>query len=131
MNRTKAILAAASFTGLLLITILALGSGGLKAKSDADLPEVPTSEAALLQTNGSPSEETLQAWQEYSAQLEQTVRILQQRDAAYQQQLETANSTILQLQQQINNISAPRFFEEHEEDEHRENDAFEFGEFDD
>jgi len=123
MSRIKAILAAATFTGLVLITILALGPGSLNVQAAANAPEVSASEASTLAANGSPSDETLQAWQQYSTQLEETVRILQQRDAAYQQQLQRANLTIVQLQQQINNGNAQRSF--------RENETFEFGEFDD
>ena len=123
MSRIKAILAAATFTGLVLITILALGTDSLNAQPAADAPNISATEAGSLAANGSPSDETVQAWQQYSAQLEQTVRILQQRDAAYQQQLQRANLTIVQLQQQIKNGNAQRSF--------RENETFELGKFDD
>lgn len=134
MNRTKGILAAGTFTGLVLITILALGFGPLgrtEAKSNSEAITIPAVDTAVQTANGAADTQTLQAWQEYSAQLEQTVRALQQRDLAYQQQLETANQTILQLQDQINSEPAPSSFaerEEHEEHERGEHEAFEFGE---
>ena len=131
MNRTKGILTAATLTGLVLITILALGFGSLEEWSSGDGAAAPAAEAGLPSANDLTNEETLQAWQEYSAQLEDTVRVLQDRDAAYQQQLDTANQIILQLQDQINNNTVPSSFEEHEEHERGEHEAFEFGEFDD
>jgi predicted nucleic acid-binding Zn-ribbon protein len=134
MNRTKGILAAGTLTGLVLITILALGFGNLQAKSADDTAVAPAAaEVSLPQTNGLTTEEALQAWQDYSVQLEQTVQTMQGRDAAYQQQLDAANQTIIQLQDQINSAnSAPAssFFGEHEEHEHEEHEH-EFGEHDD
>ncbi len=125
MNRTKSILAAGTFTALVLITLLALGFGNLQAKS-ADTAVAPAAGEVQLpqiidQTNGMTPEQAVQAWQDYSAQLEQTVRTLQTRETAYQQQLDAANQTILQLQDQINSINsapAPSFFGEHERGEH-------------
>jgi hypothetical protein len=122
MNRTKSILAAGTFTALVLITLLALGFGNLQAKSadtsttgEIQLPQT------IDQTSGMTPEQAVQAWQDYSSQLEQTVRTMQTRETAYQQQLDAANLTILQLQDQINSInSAPArsFFGEHEHGEH-------------
>ena len=137
MSRTKGILAAGTFTALVLITILALGFGSLQAQSSRNVPLVPATGAGVPPTNSLANEETLQAWQAYSAQLEQTVRILQERDIAYQQQLEASNQTILQLQDQMNGgQSSVGEYEEHEreeqeEHEHDEHEVFEFGEFDD
>lgn len=146
MSKTKGLLAAATFTGLVLVTILALGFGplsGSQAKSSGDTSVDPAGESALPTNNNMSNEEAIQAWQEYSAQLEQTVRSLQERDTAYQQQLDEANGTILQLQGQINSSSSPTYYDEREEDkefeergeyeehEREEYEAFEYGEFDD
>jgi hypothetical protein len=139
MSRTKGILAAGTLTGLVLITILALGFGSLQAQSSRNMPFVPATEVGIPPTNSLANEETLQAWQDYSAQLEQTVRVLQERDIAYQQQLEASNQTILQLQDQMNSGRSTfgeheeheREEHEHEEHEHEEHEGFEFGEFDD
>ena len=134
MNRTKGILAAGTLTGLVLITLLALGFGNLRATGDSATAVPPTtistttSDLPLPETGSLTNEEALQAWQEYSAQLEQTVRTMQEREAAYQTQLDAANQTILQLQNDINSAnSAPAFTggdddsgepEEHEHEEH-------------
>lgn len=123
MNRTKGILAAGTFTGLILITILALGFGNIQAKSADTAVALTASQVALPQTDGMTPEQAVQAWQEYSAQLEQTVQTMQGRDAAYQQQLDAANQTIVQMQNQINSAPLTGFFNEHE--------AHEFGEHDD
>lgn len=129
MDRKKGILAAGTLTGLVLITLLALGFGNLQAKSAEDTAVAPaTAEVTLPETNGMAAEDALQAWQDYSTELEQTVRTMQDRDAAYQQQLDAANQTILQLQDQINSVnSAPAYYGdddddryEHEEHEHEE-----------
>lgn len=135
MNRTKGILAAGTLTGLVLITLLALGFGNLRAAGDS-ATAVPTTtisttttDLPLPETGSLTNEEALQAWQEYSAQLEQTVRTMQERETAYQTQLDTANQTILQLQNDINSAnSAPAFTggdndsDEHEHEEHEEYD---------
>ena len=130
MNRKKGVLTAGALTGLLLVVLLGLGFGNSQAKSaDATAVAPAAVVESLPQTNGMTTEEALQAWQDYSAQLEQTVQTLQGRDAAYQQQLDLANQTIVQLQDQINSAnSAPAasFFGGHESHEHSE-----FGDFDD
>jgi septal ring factor EnvC (AmiA/AmiB activator) len=131
MSRTKGILAAGTFTGLILIIILAFGFGSSQAQSSATATAAPTEEVISSTTETLNNEEALQAWQDYSAQLEQTVRILQERDNAYRQQLEASNQTILQLQNQINSARARPTFAEHEEHEHEEHEGFEFGDFDD
>ncbi|MEJ2747372.1 MAG: hypothetical protein P8183_05615 [Anaerolineae bacterium] len=130
MNRKKGVLTAGALTGLLLIALLALGFGNLQAKStDATAVAPAAIENTVPQTTGMTTDQAIQAWQDYSAQLEQTVRTMQQRETAYQQQLDAANQTILQLQDQINSLnSAPStsFFGEHESHERGE-----FGGFND
>jgi len=131
MNRKKGIIAAGTFTGLILLTILALGFGSLQtssADSEADSSAADISPPATDNVN---AEQALQQWQTYGAELEQTVRTLQERDLAYQQQLEQANQTITTLQNEINaNNSAPanQQYKEHERAEHE---SYEFGERDD
>jgi hypothetical protein len=118
MSRIKGILVAATFTGLVLLTILALGFGSARAKPAANTTAgLPASAAGSSATN---LEQELQAWQTYSAGLEQTVRIMQQRESQYQQQLQLANQTILQLQNQLNNNDRTRlrtFFDDDESHE--------------
>ena len=110
------------------VLILALGFGNLRVKSAGDTAVVPpVNEIPLPQTGDLTGEEALQAWQTYSTELEQTVRTMQDRETVYQQQLDGANQTILQLQDQINNTNSGRAYDndddrfEHEEHEHEEN----------
>lgn len=137
MDRKKGILAAGTFTGLVLITLLALGFGNLQAKSAEDTAVAPAAvEVMLPETNGMTAAEALQAWQDYSTELEQTVLTMQDRDAAYQQQLDAANQTILQLQDQINSVnSAPATYGDDDDDryehEEREHEEHEHEEYDD
>jgi hypothetical protein len=126
MSRTKGILAAGTFTGLILLTILALGFAIPQTQPAAEALAAPATEVVSPATNASNDDATLKAWQDYSAQLEQTVRILQERDNAYRQQLEMSNQTIVQLQNQLNsNRARPSFTEQ------GEHEGFEFGEIDD
>lgn len=80
--RLRNILAAGALTGLVLATILAFAWQSAPADSQPAATEVPTAD-------------TLRA---ENQQLRQAVNILQQREAAYQSQIEAANQTILQLQ---------------------------------
>ncbi len=126
MNRTKSIITAGTFTGLVLLTILALGSGVLQASSSEPAIMPVTAEIAPSATGNVELEQALQEWQSYSAELEQTVQTLQARDLAYQQQLEAANQTITQLEGQVNSANRSLYQEaeshEHEEHEHGEHD---------
>lgn len=118
MDRKKGILAAGTLTGLVLITLLALGFGNLGATADnatavSQQPQIVTTDPA--------AQDAVQAWQEYSAGLEQTVRTLQERENAYQSQIDSANQTIVNLQGQVNIAgSNPVHISggEHEEFEH-------------
>jgi len=126
MSRLKGILVAGTLTGLVLVTALALGFGRVRA--------MPAEGTALAQTgDGITSPVTndleigqqLQAWQAYSVKLEQTIQIMQARETQYQLQIDLANQTILQLQDEINRINSARlspFLEERH--------SHEFGEFD-
>ena len=106
MNRKKGILAAGTLTGLVLITILGLGFGNLGAlasggSSDTAVQqEIP--QQRQVDTTDPAAAEAVQAWQDYSSELEQTVRVMQEREAAYQSQLDQANNTIVNLQDQVN-----------------------------
>ncbi|MFN2190445.1 MAG: hypothetical protein ACK2T3_16905 [Candidatus Promineifilaceae bacterium] len=131
MSRTKSLLAAGTFIGLVLITIMALGLGTLKAQPAGDANAAPESNAQPTASNDLTDEETIQAWKDYSTQLEQAVRALQERERIYQERLNTSNQTIVQLQDQINTNPAPPFFRNSDEHERQEHEGLEFGEFDD
>jgi hypothetical protein len=131
MSRIKSILIAGTFTGLILITVLALWPGSLEAQTPAATSSVAAVANDVSLKNSLTSEEALRAWQDYSAQLEQTVRVLQARDQAYQQQLDSASRTIVRLQAQINSDPGSSSIGQHEEHEREEHGSLEFGEFDD
>ena len=136
MNRKKGILAAGTLTGLVLITILGLGFGNLGAlasggSSDTavqqEIPQQPQ-----VDTTDPAAAEAVQAWQDYSSELEQTVRVMQEREAAYQSQLDQANNTIVNLQDQVNTSnsaasSSGAYYENDDDDryEHEEHESHE------
>ncbi len=103
MNRTKGILAAGTLTGLVLITLLALGFGNLGATADN---ATAVSQQPQIVTTDTAAQDAVQAWQDYSAGLEQTVRTLQERESAYQSQIDSANQTIVNLQGQVNSAGS-------------------------
>ncbi len=152
MNRTKGILAAGTLTGLVVVTLLALGFSNIGAKSGDEETGVtePTPVVVQQPVDNSADEAAVQAWQDYTAQLENTVNTMQSRENEYQAQLEAANQTIIGLQDQVNSVnaaasmsvsapasvpaSAPAYYEdddhgEHEEHEHEEHE--EHGDHDD
>ena len=143
MNRTKGILAAATLTGLVLITLLALGLRSVGAGSAVGGGKEVTNPARIeiqQPVDSAATNEALESWQTYSSDLENTVQILQEREAAYQLQIEAANEAILQLQDQVNDANATinqqgaaaasyeddehgeHEYEEHEEYEHEDHD---------
>lgn len=143
MNRTKGILAAGTLTGLVIITLLGLGFGNLSAltgnssDSATAVPQEVIPQEPQVNTTDPAAEEAVKAWQDYSAELEQTVRTMQERESAYQQQIDAANNTIVNLQDQINTTnsaaasSSGAYYddddehEEHEEHEHEEHEEHE------
>jgi hypothetical protein len=140
MDRRKGLLAAGTLTGLVLITLLSLGLGNLGAISgsgnDTAVPQTIPQEPQLTTTDPTAAE-AVQAWQEYSAELEQTVRVMQDRETAYQTQLDAANQTIVNLQDQINSsnssASSGAYYEDEDDDryEHEEHEEHEHEEHED
>jgi hypothetical protein len=138
MNRTKGILAAGTLTGLVIITLLGLGFGNLGAlaaggnESDTAVPQELPQEPQITTTDPAAAE-AVQAWQEYSTELEQTVRVMQEREAAYQSQINSANDTIVNLQDQVNSANSAAssgggaFYEDDDDDryEHEEHESHE------
>jgi len=128
MNRMKAILAAGTLTGLILVTGLAFGWGrGPDTETAAEAPvvapelivnpvvmpagtdtavagpETPAQiEAAAAGQQAVTAAQEAQAYQAYAAELEAALQTMQAREAEYRQQIETANQTVLQLQDQLN-----------------------------
>lgn len=127
MNRTKGIIVAASLTGIVVVAMLALGFGSVIASSADPAGQPPASpEVTSNATNIGDLQQEIEAWKQHSQQLEQTVLIMQQRETRYQQQLASANQTIVQLQNEINNGNALRL-----RPSSGEREEFEFGGFDD
>ena len=136
MNRTKGILAAGTLTGLVLVTLLALGFRNIGVKTDEGaataVPEPTPIVVEEQPVDNSADEAAIQAWQEYTAQLENTVNTMQSRENEYQVQLDSANQTIIQLQDQINSAnaapvvnSAPASYEDDDDDRHEEHEEHE------
>lgn len=127
MNRAKGILVAASLTGLVLLTFLALGFGRTIANSNDITGPPPTApQFASSGASNNDVQQQFQAWRKYSQELEQMVRIMQERETQYQQQIESASQTIGQLQDEINRVNLLRSRSRFEEQE-----GHEAGEFDD
>jgi prophage DNA circulation protein len=134
MNRTKGILAAGTLTGLVIITLLGLGFSNLGAAKDSvsetAVPQEVIPQEPQIAATDPAAQEAVQAWQDYSAELEQTIRVMQERENAYQAQIEAANQTIVQLQDQVNSANSAAsntltsniFGHEHEEHEGFEHD---------
>ena len=120
MNRLKGMIAAGTLTGLILITVVVLSIRNANAAAEADsAPVILTQNQPDASLNG---EEAVQAWQTYSAELENTIRVMQDREGQYQTELEAANTTILDLQDQLNNANQSASYREHEEhEEHEDN----------
>lgn len=132
MNRTKGILAAGTLTGLVVITLLALGFGNLGASGGQGETNTAVSEPAPViieqqqPVDNSADEAAVQAWQEYTTQLENTVQTMQSRENEYQAQLDAANQTIINLQDQMNTANAaagaPTHYDDDDHGEHEDHD---------
>ncbi|MBK9055340.1 MAG: hypothetical protein IPL78_31905 [Chloroflexi bacterium] len=118
MNRLKGMIAAGTLTGLILITVVVLSIRNANAAAEpASAPVLITQDQPDASLNG---EEAVQAWQTYSAELENTIRVMQDREGQYQTELEAANTTILDLQDQLNNANQTSSYREHEDHEDNE-----------
>ena len=142
MNRTKGILAAGSLTGLVIITMLALGFSSIGASWGGEKETAVIEPTPIVIQEPQPEQDAskaVRAWQKYGRELESTVQTMQQREAQYQAEIEAANQTILQLQDQVNGanaaasvqISAPvnapaaNNGDSHEQEEHEEHEEHE------
>lgn len=118
-GRIRNILAAGALTGLVLATLLAFA-----------WQRQPTgSQSATVRMEAS-NTDSVRADNE---QLRQAVDALKLREAAYQQQIEAANQTILQLQAQksgqfVEDEEEDDEWEEHEHEEEHESDEDEYEE---
>lgn len=131
MSRMKALFAAGGLTGLVLATILALGlrdtlaSGSSAAPAlDTSLPVTAPAAPAVAPTLSAGEE---QALREQNQQLRAALQTMQEREALYQQQVETANQSLLQLQSAQQAAPPAWSFAENfdEDDEHEEHEDHE------
>ncbi|WP_420627615.1 hypothetical protein [Candidatus Leptofilum sp.] len=120
MNRTKGILLAGSVTGLILIALLAFGLP-VRSLEQQQLQEVPTNSLDTAAPSG------LDGLEATNAELEAALRLMQERENAYQQELEAANQAILDMQDAA---QQPVYEEDYEDEEHDEDD-YEYEEEDD
>lgn len=105
MQRHKGIILTGALSGLVIISLLMAALGNIAAVNDQSTvvpQEVPQEVQQIEQTTNLNNDEALQAWQQYSAELEQAVMIMQNRENTFQTQIQMANQTILQLQEQLN-----------------------------
>ncbi len=127
MTRMKGILTAGTLTGLLLVTALIFGFGNsngdvasetavppeiivnpivmpeepmenVQVKTTTSVQTAPTSPTGNSQTRG----QAVSGDATYTQQLEEALQLMQSREAEYQTQIETANQTIIELQDQTN-----------------------------
>ena len=135
MSQKKGIIAAGMLTGLVILTLLALGFTNVQALLKQDKPAAPLAEPLpALQPADGASTADVQALQDYTGELEAALQTMQDRETQYRQQLEAANQTITEMQQPVQ----PDFgrYEdddryEHEEYEHEEHEHEEFEHDDD
>lgn len=132
MSQKKGIIAAGMLTGLVMLTLLALGFTNVQALLKQDATDAQLAEPLpVLQAPDGASTADVQALQDYAAELEAALQTMQDRETQYRQQLEAANQTITEMQQPVQ----PNFgryedddeWYEHEEHEHEEHEqeAFE------
>ncbi len=134
MNRKSGILAAGTLTGLVVIIILVFGMSGLNAAENNSTALPPVVEPLTVDQPAvdATHSESLQAWQTYSSDLEKAVETLQTREGQYQAELNAANETILQLQDQINTANSAPASDDHDDHDHDDDhDAHEEHEYDD
>lgn len=105
MTQKKGILIAGTFTGLILLTMLAFGFSNVSALfgRDSALAVQPVPAMQPVQTLDGSSQADMQALQDYVLRLESTLQTMQIREAQYQQRLQAANQVIVEMQQAQSN----------------------------
>ncbi len=126
----KRTIAVGAFAGILIITLFALGFGNLGADNSSVSAGLATTTQTIDTT--APNTTDPDALQQYNAELEQALRTMQERETTYRTQLDLANQTIVQMQDQMNSPQASQFFRgDDDHDDHEEREHEEYGEYDD
>ncbi len=112
MDRMKGILTAGTLTGLVLMVALVFGFNdqGVKETATPTGPDIIVNPIVVPEGSNAETADST-----YIQQLESAVQTMQSREAEYQTQIETANETILQLQDQVN--SSRSSYNEYEYDD--------------
>jgi hypothetical protein len=101
MNQKKSIVIAGTLAGLILLTLLAFtftDTSALLRRNDAQAV-LPATAVPTEQSADANAQAQIQALQAYTGQLEAALQIMAEREVQYQQQLNTANQTIMELSQ--------------------------------
>ena len=124
MTQKKSIVIAGTLAGLILMTILAFSFTDISALIPRDQAQSlqPATDVQSLDVN---SQEDVQALQDYATELESALQIMQDREAQYQEELNTANHTITEMAQPAQSNFAYEDddhdeYEEYEDDDHDE-----------
>jgi len=134
MKNHKGMIATGVLSGLVIITLLMVGLGNIAAVVEkGSVGPQKTKQIPQDANTNTSSDEALRAWQQYSAELEQTIITMQDRENSYQDQIDLANQTILQLQDELNAANSStsnrmlfRYEDDHEEhEEHESHEGFE------
>ena len=107
MNRIKGILAAGTLTGLILATMVAFG---FQRPSTSTVEETAVAPEIIINPIVMPEEQPVnetnqmevQELESYTQQLETALQTMQERESAFQAQINQANQTIIALQDQVN-----------------------------
>ena len=106
MNRIKGILAAGTLTGLILATMVAFG---FQRPSMGTVEETAVAPEIIINPIVMPEEKVndtnqveVQELESYTQQLETALQTMQERESAFQAQINQANQTIIALQDQVN-----------------------------
>lgn len=133
MTQKKNIVIAGTLAGLVLLTLMAFSFSGTSALFRRDGGQ------ALQPAQGLPPEQSLevntqadvQALQDYAAELESTLEIMVDREAQYQEQLNSANQTITEMSQPVQSSYTYEDDDHDEYEEHDDDDHDEYEEHDD
>lgn len=119
----KRILATGAFAGILIVTLLAMGFGNLGANNNSAESGLPLATQSL--DSIAPNSTDAEALQQYSTELEQALRTMQERETTYRTQLDLANQTIVEMQDQLTSPTMNRYSGDDDHEAHDDHDDHE------